>query len=102
MNHSGIISTDDMESFIAESFGYISGSMFCAALIPQIIRTIRTQRARDMSYIHHYMCMTAVSLNIAYSSYFDLRPILIPAIVNLILFMTLHVFKCHYDRNTST
>ena len=101
INMTEVEDPDAFVTWLANSCGYISGSMFCLALIPQIIRTVKTKSAKDMSYIHHYMCLTALIFNMAYSSYFFLTPVLIPAVVNFSLFITLHVLKCHYDGNCS-
>ena len=71
--------------FNIESFGYIAAILTTLAFLPQLIKTLQTKKAEDVSLITLMMFLTGVLSWIIYGYKISSTPILIANIVTFIL-----------------
>lgn len=82
---------------IFDLLGFLSGVIFCVSFIPQIIKIIKTKSVKDISYLWLIFYILGMSLNLCYSTYYKLYPMMIPGYANLLLIIILTLLKYYYN-----
>ena len=82
-----------------ESFGYFAAILTTAAFLPQLIKTLKTQKADDVSLITLIMFITGVICWIIYGYKISSIPILAANIVTFILNFSILISKIYYSKN---
>ena len=88
-----------MNSLNIEFFGYIAAILTTAAFLPQLIKTLKTKKAEDVSLVTLIMFICGVGSWIIYGYKISSLPILIANIITLILNLFILISKIHYSRN---
>ena len=88
-----------MNSVDIEFFGYFAAILTTAAFLPQLIKTLKTQKADDVSLITLIMFITGVGSWIIYGYKISSSPILIANIITLILNLLILISKLYYSKN---
>ena len=89
-----------MNSLNIEFFGYFAAILTTAAFLPQLIKTLKTKKAEDVSLITLIMFITGVVSWIIYGYKISSSPILIANIITLILNLLILISKIYYSQNT--
>ena len=82
-----------------EFFGYIAAILTTAAFLPQLIKTLKTKKAEDVSLVTLIMFICGVGCWIIYGYKISSLPILIANIITLILNLFILISKIYYSRN---
>lgn len=82
-----------------ELLGFISGILFPLSLFPQIYKSYKTKDLSDISYYWQFLYVFSLTLAILYSIHFDLKPIYLSSIFELILMLILILMKYIYSNN---
>ena len=82
-----------------EFFGYIAAILTTAAFLPQLIKTLKTKKAEDVSLVTLIMFICGVGCWIIYGYKISSIPILIANIITLILNLFILISKIYYSRN---
>ncbi len=88
-----------MNSLNIEFFGYIAAILTTAAFLPQLIKTLKTKKAEDVSLVTLIMFICGVGAWIFYGYKISSLPILIANIITLILNLFILISKIYYSRN---
>ena len=80
-------------------FGYFAAILTTAAFLPQLIKTLKTQKADDVSLITLIMFTTGVFSWIIYGYKISSRPILIANLITLILNLLILISKIYFSKN---
>ena len=88
-----------MNSLNIECFGYIAAILTTAAFLPQLIKTLKTKKAEDVSLVTLIMFICGVGSWIIYGYKISSLPILIANIITLILNLFILISKIYYSRN---
>jgi MtN3 and saliva related transmembrane protein len=81
------------------TLGLMSGFLTSIAAIPQVVKTIRTRHARDISIWQPLLLATGVALWMFYGILIDNLPLILANIVPLICNSMLTGLKLYYDRH---
>ena len=76
-----------------EFFGYFAALLTTLAFLPQLIKTLRTQKADDVSLITLIMFLTGVLSWVVYGYKISSVPILMANIITFILNFLILIFK---------
>tara|TARA_Y100001978_G_scaffold129781_1_gene115949 strand:+ start:540 stop:806 length:267 start_codon:yes stop_codon:yes gene_type:complete len=87
-----------MKILYIEFFGYFAAILTTLAFIPQLIKTIKTKKAEDVSLITLVMFLTGVAAWIVYGIKISSKPILIANSVTFLLNFLILVFKLIYSK----
>jgi len=87
-----------MRIIIVEFFGYFAAILTTLAFIPQLIKTLKTKKAEDVSLTTLIMFLTGVAAWIIYGIEISSKPILVANIVTFILNFLILVFKLIYAK----
>ena len=87
-----------MEKIIIEILGYISATLTTIAFLPQIIKTIQTKSAKDVSMGMCVLFTIGVFLWIIYGILTRTYPVLIANAVIFCLALTQIILKIKYDK----
>tara|TARA_B100000212_G_C27247190_1_gene478549 strand:+ start:557 stop:817 length:261 start_codon:yes stop_codon:yes gene_type:complete len=79
--------------FNIEFFGYFAAILTTLAFLPQLIKTLKTQKADDVSLITLIMFLTGVLSWIVYGYKISSVPILMANIITFILNFLILIFK---------
>ena len=88
-----------MNSVNVEFFGYFAAILTTVAFVPQLIKTLKTKKAEDVSLITLVMFITGVGSWIIYGYKISSLPILIANIVTFILNLFILISKVIYSKN---
>ena len=88
-----------MNSLNIEFYGYIAAILTTAAFLPQLIKTLKTKKAEDVSLVTLIMFIFGVGCWIIYGYKISSLPILIANIITLILNLFILISKIYYSRN---
>ncbi len=88
-----------MYSLNIEFFGYLAAILTTAAFLPQLIKTLKTKKAEDVSSITLIMFICGVGSWIIYGYKISSSPILIANIITLILNLFILISKLYYSKN---
>ena len=87
-----------MLNFNVEIFGYFAALLTTLAFLPQLIKTLKTQKADDVSLITLIMFLTGVMSWVIYGYKISSIPILIANIITFILNLLILFFKINFAR----
>jgi MtN3 and saliva related transmembrane protein len=81
------------------TLGLVAGTLTSVAAIPQVVKTLRTRHARDISIWQPLLLAFGVALWIVYGMLIDDLPLMLANIIPLICNILLVGLKIYYDRN---
>ena len=84
-----------------EIFGYIAAILTTAAFLPQLIKTLKTKKADDVSLITLIMFIIGVLCWIIYGYNISSIPILIDNLITLILNLLILISKIYFSKSYS-
>ena len=87
-----------MKIIYIEFFGYFAAILTTLAFIPQLIKTLKTKKAEDVSLTTLIMFLTGVAAWIIYGIQISSKPILIANIITFLLNFLILVFKLIYSK----
>ena len=87
-----------MNSVNIEFYGYFAAILTTAAFLPQLIKTLKTKKAEDVSLITLIMFISGVGSWIIYGYKISSSPILIANIVTLLLNFFILISKVYYSK----
>ena len=87
-----------MNIFYIEFFGYFAAILTTLAFIPQLIKTLKTKTAEDVSLTTLIMFLTGVAAWIIYGIQISSKPILIANMITFLLNFLILVFKLIYSK----
>jgi len=87
-----------MDSVNVEFFGYFAAILTTAAFLPQLIKTLKTKKADDVSLLTLIMFLCGVGSWIIYGYAISSFPILVANIVTLLLNFLILISKIYYGR----
>ena len=82
-----------------DGIGYSAGIILSICLIPQIYKIYRTKHVENISYSWEILYIIGISLHLYYAVYYNLLPIYIPTIIELLLIILLLCLTMFYSRN---
>ena len=82
-----------MSNLNVEFFGYFAAILTTLAFLPQLIKTLKTKKAEDVSLITLIMFLTGVLSWIIYGYKISSTPILIANIITFFLNLLILIFK---------
>ena len=88
-----------MDSLNIEFFGYFAAILTTAAFLPQLIKTLKTKKAEDVSLITLIMFICGVGSWIIYGYKISSSPILIANIITFLLNLLILISKIYYSKN---
>ena len=81
-----------------EFFGYFAAILTTAAFLPQLIKTLKSKKADDVSLITLIMFICGVGSWIIYGYKISSFPILIANIITLVLNLSIAISKIYYSK----
>ena len=84
-----------------EIFGYIAAVLTTAAFLPQLIKTLKTKKADDVSLVTLIMFIVGVLCWIIYGYKISSIPILIANLITLILNLLILISKICFSKSYS-
>ena len=90
-----------MNSIKIEFFGYFAAILTTAAFLPQLIKTLKTKKADDVSLVTLIMFISGVGCWIIYGYKISSFPILLANVITFILNTFILISKIYYAKNTS-
>ena len=88
-----------MNSVNIEFFGYFAAILTTAAFLPQLIKTLKTKKAEDVSISTLIMFICGVGSWIIYGYKISSSPILISNIITFILNSLILISKIYFSKN---
>ena len=88
-----------MYSLNIEFFGYFAAILTTAAFFPQLIKTLKTKKAEDVSLITLIMFLCGLVSWIIYGYKIASVPILVANIITFILNLFILISKVYYSKN---
>ena len=88
-----------MFTFSIEFFGYFAAILTTLAFLPQLIKTLKTKKAEDVSLITLIMFLTGVLSWIVYGYKIASIPILLANLITFILNLLILIFKITFSKN---
>ena len=88
-----------MNSISIELFGYFAAILTTAAFLPQLIKTLKTKKAEDVSLTTLIMFISGVVFWIIYGYQISSSPILIANIITFTLNLFILISKIYYSKN---
>ena len=87
-----------MFTFSIEFFGYFAAILTTLAFLPQLIKTLRTKKAEDVSLVTLIMFLTGLLSWIIYGYKISSTPILIANVITFILNLLILIFKINFSK----
>ena len=87
-----------MITFNIEFYGYFAAILTTLAFLPQLIKTLKTKKAEDVSLITLLMFLTGVLSWIIYGYKISSTPILVANIITFILNLLILIFKINFSK----
>ena len=88
-----------MFTFNIEFFGYFAAILTTLAFLPQLIKTLKTKKAEDVSLITLIMFLIGVLSWIIYGYKISSTPILIANIITFVLNLLILIFKITFSKS---
>ena len=82
-----------------EFFGYFAAILTTLAFLPQLIKTLKTKKAEDVSLITLIMFLTGVLSWIVYGYKIASTPILLANLITFVLNLLILIFKITFSKN---
>jgi MtN3 and saliva related transmembrane protein len=86
-----------MENQIAEIVGYAAGILRMVSFVPQLVKTLKTRKADDLSVPTLLMMVVTTSLFIIYGVMKDLTPVVVTLSVLLAMLLAQIFFTVKYS-----
>tara|TARA_Y200000002_G_scaffold351601_1_gene329741 strand:- start:60 stop:344 length:285 start_codon:yes stop_codon:yes gene_type:complete len=87
-----------MNSLNIEFFGYFAAILTTAAFLPQLVKTLKTKKAEDVSSITLIMFICGVGFWIIYGFKISSLPILVANIITFVLNLFILISKTYYSK----
>ena len=87
-----------MEKINVEFFGYFAAILTTLAFIPQLLKTITTKKADDVSLLTLIMFLTGVGSWIIYGIKINSQPIIAANTITFLLNLLILFFKLKYTK----
>ena len=87
-----------MYSLNIEFFGYFAAILTTVAFLPQLIKTLKTKKADDVSLVTLIMFICGVAFWIIYGNAISSLPILIANVITFILNFSILISKIYYAK----
>ena len=87
-----------MNNLNVEIFGYFAAISTTLAFLPQLLKTLRTKKAEDVSIVTLIMFITGVGSWIIYGYKISSIPILLANIITFILNSLILIFKVIFSK----
>ena len=87
-----------MRVIYVEFFGYFAAILTTLAFVPQLIKTLNTKKAEDVSLTTLIMFLTGVAAWIIYGIQISSKPILVANVITFLLNFFILVFKLNYSK----
>ena len=84
--------------FSPDDFGFIAAALTSIAFLPQVIKTLRTRKAEDVSIVMLLMFIAGLLFWIIYAIKINALPVLIANIITFVLNMTILILKLIYRK----
>ena len=84
-----------------EIFGYLAAILTTAAFLPQLLKTLKTKKADDVSLTTLIMFIIGVLCWIIYGYEISSTPILIANLITLILNLMILISKVYFSKTLS-
>ena len=81
-----------------EIFGYIAAILTTAAFLPQLIKTLKTKKAEDVSLVTLIMFIVGVLCWIIYGYKISSIPILLANLITLLLNLLILISKIYFSK----
>ena len=81
-----------------EFFGYLAAILTTAAFLPQLIKTLKTKKADDVSLVTLIMFISGLGSWIIYGYAISSFPILLANIITFILNLLILISKIYYSK----
>ena len=81
-----------------EFYGYFAAILTTLAFLPQLIKTLRTKKAEDVSLLTLIMFLTGVLSWIFYGYKISSTPILVANVITFILNLLILIFKINFSK----
>ena len=81
-----------------EFFGYTAAVLTTAAFLPQLIKTLQTKKAEDVSLVTLIMFICGLGFWIIYGYKISSSPILIANLITFILNLFILISKIYYSK----
>jgi len=78
------------------AIGLVAGTLTTISFLPQLIHTLRTKSAKDISYVMLIAFMTGVILWLIYGIFLQALPIILANAVTLALILAILALKIRY------
>ena len=88
-----------MDQINVEILGYFAAVLTTIAFVPQLLKTIISKKAEDVSLTTLVMFLTGVGSWIIYGFRIQSKPILIANVITFILNLLILIFKINYTKN---
>lgn len=85
-----------MNENMIELLGYIAGILGMLSFIPQLIKTIKTKRADDLSMSMLWICLVTNACYIAYGTMLELTPIVVTLSISSVIIICQMYFTLKY------
>ena len=82
-----------------EIFGYIAAILTTAAFLPQLIKTLKTKKADDVSLVTLIMFIVGVLCWIIYGYKISSIPILLANLITLLLNLLILISKLYFSKS---
>ncbi|WP_320674073.1 SemiSWEET transporter [Prochlorococcus sp. MIT 1341] len=82
-------------------YGFIAAALTTVAFVPQVIKTCRTKKAKDVSTTMLLMFITGLLFWIIYAIHTHALPVLIANTITFILNVTILMLKLTYSKENS-
>ena len=89
-------------NYEVDAVGYSAGIILSVCLVPQIYKIYKTKQVENISFWWQILYITGISLHLYYGIYYNLLPIYIPTIIELILIIFLFYLTLVYSNNDNT
>ena len=89
----------DTKNNIVDVVGYSGGIILSICLVPQIYKIIKTKEVENISYMWQLLYITGIILHLYYACYYNILPILIPTVIELVFICVLFSLKLIYKKN---
>ena len=87
-----------MDFINTEFFGYFAAILTTAAFLPQLIKTLKTKKADDVSLVTLIMFISGLGSWIIYGYAISSFPILLANIITFILNLLILISKIYYSK----
>jgi len=81
------------------TLGLVAGTLTSIAAIPQLVKTLRTRHARDISIWQPFLLAIGIALWLIYGVLIHDLPLVLANIIPLICNIMLTILKVHYRNN---